>query len=177
MSDRIFLKDNAGTIKGAVFYDSASDEIRIASYDSTPVIDGYVSVSSAGLTGSSIALSTGAITSGTWTPTGTATSNLDSVTPSQGQYIRVGNVVSGSVLIALDPTASGRVTLGLSLPVASDLTNTYDATGIAVLDDGSAATIGSVVADTSNDRLLVNIDNTATSAVNAIVSFTYQVIA
>lgn len=51
MSTKILLTDGSGVVKGSVFYDSAADEIRIASHDSNSPshIDGYIAVSSAGL--------------------------------------------------------------------------------------------------------------------------------
>src|SRR5262245_25323250 len=47
-------------------------------------------------------LATLGITSGTWTPTGTAVSNLDSITPTVGPWLRVGDRVICGGLVTLD---------------------------------------------------------------------------
>lgn len=176
MSTKILLTDGSGVVKGSVFYDSAADEIRIASHDSNSPshIDGYIAVSSAGLTSSNIALSTGAITSGTWTPTATIVSNLDSVTPLSGWYMRVGSVVSGGLRCGFDPTSSGDVRFTLTLPVASDFATSANAAGTAA----SGSTLqGVVFANSTDDELDIIHGNAGTSAVTTWIHFTYQVIA
>jgi hypothetical protein len=65
----------------------------------------------------------GAVISGTYTPTLTHTSNIASSTPAVIQYMRVGNVVtvSGSAGVQCTSGVGVATTLGVSLPVASDL--------------------------------------------------------
>lgn len=71
------------------------------------------------------------IASGTWTPTLTNIANLDSTTANLSQWMRVGNVVTFSGLIAADPTSAAVATrVGISLPIASDFSATSNAAGV-----------------------------------------------
>lgn len=65
---------------------------------------------------------TSAIASGTWTPTLTGVTNVAASTAYEGQWMRVGNVVTASGKFDCDPTASALTTLRISLPVASNFT-------------------------------------------------------
>jgi hypothetical protein len=169
MSDRFLLTDGAGNVKGALFYDSAADEVRIASYDANDPahIDGYIAVSSSGLGG-------GTGVSGTWTPTGAILSNLDSLTPLEGQYVRMGNIVFGSVLVTADPTASGAISFTLTTPITTAFTGADEAAGVAVINPENAA--GIVVSTASGTLLTVNVANTSTSSSTVAVHFSYQVL-
>lgn len=117
------------------------------------------------------------IASGTWTPTGTALVNLDSVTPGAGQYIRVGDVVTVGIQVLINPTASGPVAFALSTPVTTAFTSSGEASGVALSLNGATAELGSVVAQAASSDVVVSIENTATISVTSIVSFSYQVIA
>jgi hypothetical protein len=62
------------------------------------------------------------VTSGTYTPTLTNGTNVAASTSAQCQYIRVGNVVTVSGAIFVDPTAGAASTIiDISLPIASAL--------------------------------------------------------
>lgn len=76
-------------------------------------------------------LADSAASAGTYTPTLTNDTNLDASTAYQCQYIRVGNVVSVSGKVDVDPTAAGALILFISLPVASDLGALEDCGGAA----------------------------------------------
>lgn len=61
------------------------------------------------------------IASGTYTPTLTNTTNISSSNANVFQWLRVGNVVTVSGLVGIDPTAGSTSTrLTLSIPLASD---------------------------------------------------------
>lgn len=113
--------------------------------------------------------------SGTWTPTLTSVANIDATTAYQCGYSRVGDRVTFSGKIAIDPTALGTVTrVGISLPIASNFANDYNAAGVA-----NAAAINAsagIYADATNHRLMFEFVATDTS--NQIWWFvgTYQVI-
>lgn len=87
-----------------------------------------------------------AVSSGTWTPTTAIITNLDSVTPFQGNWLRVGDSVTFGVRITVDPTAAGTINFGITLPVASN----FSAIGQA--NAGSNAS-GAGGADPTNDRI------------------------
>lgn len=92
------------------------------------------------------------ILSGTYTPTLTNVANLSASTAYQCQYIRVGNVVSVSGKVDIDPTAATTVTqLGLSLPITSNLGAIEDCAGTAfapaIAGQGAA-----ILGDATNNR-------------------------
>lgn len=77
------------------------------------------------------------IASGTYTPTDSANSNLDSATPAECQWMRVGNVCTVSGQVTADPTATGVCSFELSLPIASTFTTASDANGAGTFVHGS----------------------------------------
>ena len=94
------------------------------------------------------------IASGTYTPTATAAANISSATPQVFQWIRVGNVVSVSGVVAITPTtgANTLTRIGISLPIASAMTAVTNCAGIISINSGTLFISGSVVADATNDR-------------------------
>lgn len=61
------------------------------------------------------------IASGTYTPTITNGVNVASSTPLQCQWMRVGNVVTVSGKVVIDPTAAAATAFQMTLPIASNL--------------------------------------------------------
>jgi hypothetical protein len=115
------------------------------------------------------------ITSGTYTPTATAIANVDGVTPYQAQYLRVGSMVFVAGLIDIDSTAAAAQTqVGLTLPVASNLSNIVQAGGLIAASNVTA--VGTFEADIVNDR--VTIKFIAINGVNTAYgyNFAYQVV-
>lgn len=92
------------------------------------------------------------VLAGTWTPTLTNTTNLDASTPFLSQYLRVGNVVNFSGRVDLDPTAAASVVLGMSLPIASNFANNFEAGG-TFANPAVASEVGAILADATNNRL------------------------
>jgi len=93
------------------------------------------------------------LASGTYTPTLTNTTNINSSTAFDNQYMRVGNVVTVSGKVTMDPTAAGAVVLEMTLPVASNFTAEEQCGGVAVCDaalDDSVAIAGDVTNNTAN---------------------------
>lgn len=94
------------------------------------------------------------IRSGTWTATATNTTNIASITVREGQWLRVGNVVNFSLAVEYTPSGAGATSFEFSLPVASNLTQTYQVSGTSigvssgVLDD-AAWVNGSVTNNTA----------------------------
>lgn len=111
------------------------------------------------------------IASGTYTPTLTNTTNVAASTAQVARWMRVGNVVTVSGAVAVDPTAAAANTiLGISLPIASNFTGTYDCAGAGSSIDTSAESWG-FVSSAVNDR--AEMRGWATNAVNHIVSYTF----
>lgn len=105
-------------------------------------------------------------TSGTYTPTLTAVTNVASATGGTGMYIRIGNVVSVTGSLTLDPTAGSTATIiGVSLPIASNFTLASDLFGMPSgfhIDWASATTTVGVLADPTSDRAEIRFQNVAT---------------
>lgn len=95
--------------------------------------------------------------SGTYTPTLTNTTNIDASTSYKAQWSRIGNVVSVSGKVDIDPTigVATATSLGISLPVASNFANAQDCAGVASVP-AIASFVGAVLADTANDRAILN---------------------
>lgn len=94
------------------------------------------------------------ITSGTYTPTVTNVANLDGTTAYECQYLRVGNVITVSGRVDVNPTLTATATqLGISLPVASNFGALEDCAGTAFAPAIASQGAG-IFADTANDRAM-----------------------
>lgn len=111
--------------------------------------------------------------SGTYTPTSSALSNLDSATPSLAQYIRVGNVVTVSGKITIDATAGGAASVELTLPNASNVQGAQDVAGIASC--GAIMETASIDGVTANDTAKLSWVAVNTSSQSWSYTFTYRV--
>lgn len=116
------------------------------------------------------------IKSGTYTPTLTNVTNIAASTAAVCQWMRVGDVVTVSGSVDIDPTAAGDCTLRMSLPVASNFTATSQAGGAFSTRAAGQKDTGSIAANVANDsaEFFFNAANIA----NAIYqfTFTYQVL-
>jgi hypothetical protein len=93
--------------------------------------------------------------SGQYTPTLTNTTNVAASTANSSvTYIRIGDVVTVSGTVNIDPTsASTQTSLGISLPIASNFVSLAQLAGIANRSSGALATLAaSITADATNDR-------------------------
>ncbi len=110
------------------------------------------------------------ITSDVYTPTGTAITNIDSVTPGTFMYIRIGSTVHVTGSVSVDATAgAGAATqYDLSLPIASNL-----GTLAGHMTFNSPLEVGRVTADAANDRASVTFLSQSTAAHSQIISFMY----
>lgn len=111
---------------------------------------------------------------GIHTPTLTNTTNVASSTPLSAQYLRVGNTVtvSGTLTVQATAAASTLTTLGVSLPVASDLANANELGGSGALLTAPVLISG----DATNNRATFQWNSLSTSAVTLSYHFSYRVI-
>lgn len=111
---------------------------------------------------------------GTYTPTLTAVTNVSAMTTAVCTWLRVGNSVTVSGVITVDPTAVGVIAWRMSLPVSSNFTNINQCGGVASSFD-YAGSYGAF-ADAANDQ--ASFRGVASDATNQFVSFhfTYQVL-
>lgn len=92
------------------------------------------------------------IASGSYSPTITSVTNLNSSSANGFMWTRVGNVVHVSGYLALSATVAGgtQTEAAISLPIASNLVNDYNLNGC-----GTTMNLlqeGSLIGDTTNDR-------------------------
>lgn len=114
--------------------------------------------------------------SGTYTPTLTNVANLAASTAYQCQYMRVGNVVTVSGKVDVDPTlATTSTQLGISLPIASNFGAAEDCAGVAFAS-GIAAQGAAILADTTNDRAQMQWISGDITNQPMYFTFTYEVI-
>lgn len=109
------------------------------------------------------------IASGTYTPTLTNVTNIDSSVAAVCQWIRVGNVVHVSGNVQIDPTAAAATELGMSLPIASNFSSYIQLNGVGC--DGTDAHAIGIVADPTNDR--AKFDWVTANNFNGFYSFTF----
>ena len=114
---------------------------------------------------------------GTYTPSTWGPANIDSATAGQAQYMRVGNVVTVSGTITIDPTAAGATTtiVAMSLPIASTLAASSDLAGTAV-NYNLSGECGSVVGDTTYHEANLVFASGTTSSYVWTYTYTYEVI-
>jgi hypothetical protein len=99
----------------------------------------------------SLSLTSGSITTGTYTPTLTLVANAAAATAVAAQYMQVGDMVSVSGRINVDPTTASTLTsVGISLPVASNLGSGGQCAGTASL--GILSYSGGISTDAVNHR-------------------------
>lgn len=123
----------------------------------------------------------GVVYSGTYTPVLTNTLNIGSSSVNGPfNYIRVGARVhvSGILTITASTAANTKTLVELTLPISSNLTNSYDLTG-HVCADNSGGTLqysaGFCSANTGNDRAYVEYAAARTASTTVVVSFVYEI--
>ena len=117
------------------------------------ITGGYLQTSSTNVT--SPASTDGNIFSGTYTPTLTNTTNIASSTAFRCQYMRVGNVVTVSGRVTIDPTASGTLTeLSMTLPVDATFADQEELGGVFAGSGSGTGNCGNIRAETSTENAL-----------------------
>ena len=113
---------------------------------------------------------------GTYTPTLTNTTNVDSSTARLATYLRVGNSVTVSGQLDIDPTITATATLlGISLPIASNFSTAFQAGGTAFAT-GVAGMGGGIEADATNDRVSLKFISSDITNQTMAYTFSYQII-
>jgi len=117
----------------------------------------------------------GTLTSGTYTPTLTNVTNIAASTAYACQYMRVGDVVTVSGKVDIDATAAGVITLGMSLPIASNFAAEENCGGVAVCSAVNEDAIA-IYADAANNRATFYASITSILNHAHYFSFTYRII-
>lgn len=113
------------------------------------------------------------VAAGTYTPTLTNETNIASSTASQCQYMRVGNTVTVSGKFNVDYTSTGASSIGISLPIASNIANDYEVAGTANPDVNPG---GLIRGDATNDRAQFVISTVSSAAYDYYFVFTYTIL-
>ena len=113
------------------------------------------------------------VTTGTFTPAATLVSNVDSATPVEANYMRVGPMVVVSGMVTVDVTGVGVWEIDLTLPVASDLTELSDAAGTALRNGGVGQ--ARIEATPSDNRVSLEGETGVSTAENYSYIYMYEV--
>jgi hypothetical protein len=134
------------------------------------------SISETAITTGSSAI--GNVFSGVYTPTLTNVTNIAASTAYTSHYMRVGNVVTVSGRLNIDPTAATTASeLGISLPIASAFTTLTECGGTgAIYSTSTEVSSGGILADAANDRAAFRFVSGGTAARDYAFTFTYKVI-
>jgi len=119
------------------------------------------------------------VCSGTYSPTPTNLSNIDSFSAFDCQWMRVGDVVTVSCGGTMNMTAQGRIDFQTPLPIATDLTSSNHLAGGGIcsttrLGSGAGAAAGGVFANTGNDTASFAGYSHATANEDCFWSYTYR---
>lgn len=110
------------------------------------------------------------VESGVYTPVLFNVTNLDSSATYPAQWMRVGNVVTVSGRVDVDPTATASTKLGISLPVKTNFQFGYQLGGTAACPT-IASEVSPIAADTGNNR--ADMSWVTTNATNHVMSFSF----
>lgn len=114
------------------------------------------------------------IGSGTYTPSTSNLSNVGSLSVTETQWIRVGNVVTISGRFTVTPSTATGCSFEISFPIASNIANAEDCAGVAF--SGSVAGQGAeVIGVVANDTALIQWVSTNTTANSWSYTYTYEV--
>ena len=119
----------------------------------------------------------GNITGGTYTPTPTKVTNFTTgtVTMRTCQYMRVGSVVTVSGAFNADPDATGSCVFTFTLPIASNLANSYELAGAGATDQTTPVAL-MIRGSSTADAAVVSWSATTASAQEAYFTLTYRII-
>lgn len=111
---------------------------------------------------------------GTYTPTLTNGGNVSASTAYACTYTRLGDIVYVDGKADLTMLAGSVVTVGVSLPIASNISAANDANGVISQDTGNSSGLR-IIGDAANDRVTITGGESGGSATIAI-HFSYKVL-
>lgn len=121
-----------------------------------------------------VQLNGAALVGSTYTPSVTNTINVDSATAQVCQYMRVGNVVTVSGEVDIDPTSASQTVFELSLPISSNFSATNNVGGGGSANYSSSPGV-LIRASSANDTAQFIYTAGATGSADVHFSFTYLV--
>lgn len=116
------------------------------------------------------------IASGTYTPTATSISNVDAITITDFYFIRVGNEVHVSGWMQIDATlaAGTSTTVNLTVPIASNFTTAYQASGNGVT--GASDVNLTIISDPTADKVTIIYGADVTNNQDVQITFMYRIL-
>jgi hypothetical protein len=166
----------AGSTSGVKMALRRTGQLSLPSYTSSSAFTG-TSVATLAVTsaGDLITIAPQQVTaSGTYTPTWTGLANVTSVTAFSCQYMRVGDTVTVSGWVTIDPVSDNTPTsLSFSLPINSDVSvvNRLNGTGVTQ-GGGAAASLSGYAVNFGEFEVIPSL----ATAVNYAFHFTYRIV-
>lgn len=117
----------------------------------------------------------GSYPTGSYTPTLSNTTNVGASTAAETYYSRSGNNVTVYGALNVDPTANTTLTeLGISLPIASDITNAQHVSGTACAIAFNSS--GGISGDTANNRATLTFISATDTNHTMRFHFSYRIV-
>lgn len=159
-------------ITGALTVSTTANIAGATTLQSTLAVTGAATLSNA----LNVAVGSGTMGWGTYTPTMTAVTNISSITSAAAQYSRNGNVVTVSGTYTLSVATGALPTeFGISLPIASDFSNGLQCGGMAAAADFTE--VMPIFSDSINNRADVfGVAANTTNSHTCAYTFTYQIV-
>lgn len=110
-----------------------------------------------------------------YTPTATLGTDVSSHTLSKAMYQRVGDVIDVSITGSITTTGSTAAWVEFTLPISSNLNNTYDLIGQGVIHSSSKSSVLVVEGNASTDRAKVTIKNDISGNILANGTYDYTI--
>jgi hypothetical protein len=166
----------AGSTSGVKMALRRTGQLALPSYTSSSAFSGTsVATLAVDATGDVITIAPQQVTtSGTYTPTWTGLANVTSVTAFSCQYMRVGDTVTVSGWVTIDPVSDNTPTsLSFSLPINSDVSvvNRLNGTGVTQ-GGGAAASLSGYAVNFGEFEVIPSL----ATAVNYSFHFTYRIV-
>ena len=115
------------------------------------------------------------VDSGTYTPSLTNVTNVTSSTAYSCQWMRIGNMVTVSGKVTIDPASTSATELGMSLPVVSNFANEEECSGTAADNTNNHYSV-KIIADSTNDRAAFVFTPSGNTSADYAFIFMYQII-
>lgn len=151
-----------------------SGNVGIGQVAPTCTLDVNGGIRTARATVTAPAATDGNVFSGSYTPTLTNVTNVAASTAFLSQYMRVGNIVTVSGRVAIDPTSASTLTeITMTLPIAATFGAQSRCGGTFARGGTGTGNCGSISADTTNNIALFAITPSSSANFDYWFSFTY----
>lgn len=143
-----------------VFY----KDFRLKNTPTASVTDNLLNINSSG------EITATAFSQGVYLPTDSLRTNVTTLTLDSAMYTRVGNLVTVSGVLTIDPTAGGDLSFYLSIPIASNMASPFVSGNIM---SGAILEVGTVLFGTTQKVFVQFVANNTTTSMT--YTFTYRI--